>query len=52
MVSSKRKTGTAVYVCCKEDVPEKGYIFKIQGQMWTSHILTDWLYTVDVLQTA
>jgi len=25
---------TAVYVCCKEDVPGKGYdSFKIQGQM-------------------
>lgn len=52
MVSSKRKTGTAVYVCCKEDVPGKGEVFKIQGQMWTSHILIDWLYTIDVLWTA
>lgn len=34
VVSSKIKTGTAVYICCKEDVPGKGYdIFKIQGQM-------------------
>lgn len=53
MVSSKRKTGTAVYICCREHVPGKGYdIFKIQGQMWTGHILIDWLYTIDVLQTA
>lgn len=53
MVSSKRKTGTAVYICCTQHVPGKGYdIFKIQGQMWTRHILIDWLYTIDVLQTA